>query len=50
MLLRLTDWNSAIKVYTEMMEIKYSVLPKGMLKPRDGPVNKINGFIRNAIA
>ncbi|XP_022650551.1 KIF1-binding protein-like isoform X2 [Varroa destructor] len=38
------------EVYTEMMEIKYSVLPKGMLKPRDGPVNKINGFIRNAIA
>ncbi|XP_003741922.1 KIF1-binding protein homolog [Galendromus occidentalis] len=37
------------EVYTEMMELKYASLPKGMLKPTDGPVNKINLLTRKAI-
>lgn len=32
-----------------MMELKYASLPKGMLKPTDGPVSKINLLTRKAI-
>ncbi|OQR80372.1 KIF1-binding protein-like [Tropilaelaps mercedesae] len=37
------------EVHTEMMELKYQVLPKGALKPTDGPVNKINKLTQKAI-
>lgn len=38
------------KVYMEMVELKFSVLPSGMLKPTDGPVIKINQLIEKGIA
>lgn len=45
----LNECRFLFQVYTDMMELKYSCLPKGMLKPTDGPVNKINLLTRKAI-
>jgi len=37
------------ETYTEMMESKYTLLPKGMLKPTDPHVKKINQLAAKAI-